>query len=95
MKSAGSARTNKRMVEMEPLLDMDDIAAILRCSKSKVEKLMLAGELPIIKIGNESRMTRADLEAWIESRKHFHKPGKRSERPGKKKTNRKIVKEDQ
>lgn len=50
---------------IEPLLTYKTTAAILDCSASKVQKMVLAGELPFIKVGNETRIIPDDLRAWI------------------------------
>lgn len=54
-------------------------AEVLDCSWSTVQKLCLAGKIPIVKIGNETRIREQDLEAWINRRCHYHKPGKCSD----------------
>jgi excisionase family DNA binding protein len=42
-------------------------AAVLDCSASKVQKMVLAGELPFLKVGNETRIREEDLRDWIDS----------------------------
>ena len=49
-------------------------AEVLDCSASKVQKMCLAGEIPIIKVGNETRIDERDLDRWIQSQKFFHEP---------------------
>lgn len=49
-------------------------AEVLDCSASKVQKMCLAGEIPIIKVGNETRIDERDLDRWIQSRRYFHEP---------------------
>lgn len=40
-------------------------AEVLDCSASKVQKMVLAGQLPFLKVGNETRIREEDLRAWI------------------------------
>lgn len=54
------------------LLDYKKAAEILDCSPSKVQKMTLAGEWPIVKVGNETRIDEEDLLAWMRRKKHFH-----------------------
>lgn len=56
---------------MEPLLTYKTAALILDCSASKVQKMCNNGEIPIVKVGNETRIDPADLRRWIKNRKHF------------------------
>ena len=65
------------------LLSYKAAAAVLDCSPSKVQKMCLAGELPILKVGNETRIDERDLEAWIQDRKFVHRPKNCSEYNGK------------
>ncbi len=57
---------------MQPYLTYKTAAAILDCSASTVQKICLAGEIPIFKLGNETRIRQEDLEAWVKNRMHFH-----------------------
>lgn len=54
------------------LLTYKTAAEILDCSASKVQKLCLAGEIPIFKVGNETRIILEDLERWIKNGRHYH-----------------------
>ena len=40
-------------------------AELLKCSESKVQKMVLAGEIPFIKIGSRTRILDEDLHAWL------------------------------
>ncbi len=64
---------------MKPLLTYKTAAAILDCSASKVQKMVLAGEIPFIKVGNETRILPEDLEAW--SATHIAVPRTRASIP--------------
>ncbi len=54
------------------LLSYKAAAEILDCSPSKVQKMCLAGEIPIVKVGNETRIREEDLKAWIDRGRHYH-----------------------
>lgn len=56
---------------MKPLLTYKTAAEILGCSASKVQKMCLAGEIPILKLGNETRIREEDLEAWAKKGVHY------------------------
>lgn len=68
---------------MEKLLSYKAVAEILDCSASKVQKMCLAGELPIIKVGNETRVRESVLLRWLEEREHFHEKKNCSDPNGK------------
>lgn len=50
---------------MSNLLDYIGVAKALGCSKSKVQKMVAAGELPFIKIGALTRIPDDALQQWI------------------------------
>jgi excisionase family DNA binding protein len=47
------------------LLTASDVAAALRIGVSTAYRLMLAGELPSVRIGRSVRVPRAALEEWV------------------------------
>jgi len=53
---------------IEPLLSIDDIAALLSCCRRLVERMRSAGKIPKpdIKIGKMPRWKAATIRAWIE-----------------------------
>jgi excisionase family DNA binding protein len=53
---------------MEPMLGMDDLAALLRCNRRTLERLRSAGKLPQpdIHIGRMPRWKRSTIETWVE-----------------------------
>lgn len=65
------------------LLSYKSAAEILDCSPSKVQKMCLKGELPIVKVGNETRIREEDLKAWIDRGRHYHEPKNCSDSNGK------------
>ncbi len=53
---------------IEPLLGIDDLAALLNCCRRLVERMRSAGKIPKpdIKIGKMPRWKAATIRAWIE-----------------------------
>jgi len=53
---------------IEPMLGIDDLAALLSCSRRFVERMRSAGKVPKpdIKIGKCPRWKPATIRAWIE-----------------------------
>ncbi len=53
---------------MEPLLSIDDLAAILNCSRRLVERMRSAGKVPPpdLHVGRMPRWKPATIRAWIE-----------------------------
>ncbi len=47
--------------EQGPLLDANEAASFLRCSKASVERMTRSGELRSLKIGNLRRYRKSDL----------------------------------
>lgn len=64
-------------MKVSKLLTYKTAAELLDCSPSKVQKMVLAGEIPIVKIGNETRILTDDLFAWIRRGRHIHVPENR------------------
>ncbi len=53
------------MPKMEPLLDVQQVAELLRIHHKKVQRLARTGALPCIKVGAVYRFRAATLEKWI------------------------------
>jgi hypothetical protein len=53
---------------IEPLLGIDDLATVLKCSRRLVERMRSAGKVPKpdIKIGKMPRWKPETIRAWIE-----------------------------
>jgi excisionase family DNA binding protein len=49
----------------EPLMDVQDVAALLRVSKSMVYKLVESGDLRAVRIGRLVRFTRRDVDSFV------------------------------
>ena len=54
---------------VEPLLSIDDLCRVLRCSRRAVERLKSAGLLPrpVLHVGRMPRWTAATISRWIEN----------------------------
>lgn len=58
----------KESVGLPELLDTDDVARILRCSRRHVFRLNKEGLMPAaIKLGDLTRWNRKVIESWVES----------------------------
>ena len=51
------------------LLRIPEVAAELRLGRSSGYQLIKAGELPVVRIGRAVRVSRADLEAWVDDQR--------------------------
>jgi len=53
---------------IEPMLSIDDLAALLSCSRRLVERMRSAGKVPKpdINVGKMPRWKAATIRAWIE-----------------------------
>ncbi len=51
-----------------PLLTLDDVAAILRVSKTSVYRLVERRELPFCRVGRSLRFTQQDVGAYLGAR---------------------------
>jgi excisionase family DNA binding protein len=51
----------------EPLMDVQDVAALLRVSKSMVYKLAEENALHAVRIGRLVRFTRSDVDSFVRS----------------------------
>lgn len=47
------------------VLTIDEVAEVLRCSRSTVKSRITSGELPSVKIRGLRRVRTADLEAYV------------------------------
>jgi len=54
---------------MEKMLSIEDVADVLGLEYKTVYRLVKSGEIPAARIGRVFRMTRADLEAYLERQK--------------------------
>jgi len=64
----GSPRGRTLPASIEPMLHIDDLAALLSCSRRLVERMRSAGKVPEpdIHVGRCPRWKPATIRAWIE-----------------------------
>jgi excisionase family DNA binding protein len=62
---------------MKEYLSDKSAAKIIEMSPSFVQKLRLSGQIPYIRVGNEARIDRDDLDDWMQRRKEIHCCGNR------------------
>jgi excisionase family DNA binding protein len=62
-----SAPTSTDAAGVPDLLTVTDVASTLRCSPSKVKKIVADGSLPSVTVGRLRRVRRSDLDAYISS----------------------------
>lgn len=66
MAIASGHRTGPTTVSLnEPLLNVDDAAALLNVKVSWIREATRTGLLPCIKVGRQVRWTRPMLELWL------------------------------
>ncbi len=53
----------------DALLTLDEVAALLRVSKTSVYRLVERRELPFCRVGRSLRFTRQDLDAYLADRR--------------------------
>ena len=53
---------------MDTLLNIEEVAELLRISNRTVRRLLAADELSAFKVGGTWRFRQEDLDAWIEER---------------------------
>lgn len=64
---AGASPPARLHAAAEPLLSVDETAALLRLSPRHLRRLIARGELPVVRIGRAVRVQPVDLRAFIQS----------------------------
>ena len=54
---------------MDDLLNLKEVAAILKIGRAAVQIWAKQGRIPAVKIGKSYRVRRRDLEAWFEAQR--------------------------
>jgi predicted DNA-binding transcriptional regulator AlpA len=56
-------------VDLEPLVSIDDLTAMLQCSRRLVDRLRAAGKLPApdVMLGPRPRWRAATIRGWLDS----------------------------
>ncbi|MEM9238543.1 MAG: helix-turn-helix domain-containing protein [Pseudomonadota bacterium] len=61
--------THRQKTLPEPLLRLQDVAAILKCSLKTVKRRVDAGDMPVIRDGRMVRVHPEDLNRYTKNRK--------------------------
>ena len=51
-------------------LKVPEVAEVLRIARSRAYELVGSGEIPSIKIGRSVRVSRRELDRWLEDQRH-------------------------
>jgi excisionase family DNA binding protein len=51
-------------------LKVPEVAEVLRIARSRAYELVGSGEIPSVRIGRSVRVSRKELEKWLEDRRH-------------------------
>jgi excisionase family DNA binding protein len=60
---------NREPVNPNDLLNVPELAALLRCSARTVQNLFAAGDLPVVRIGRRVFVRRADVAKFLRARR--------------------------
>lgn len=52
-------------------LKVPEVAEVLRIARSRAYELVAKGEIPAIKIGHSLRVSRKELDRWLENRRYL------------------------
>lgn len=58
------------MVRDEKYLKVTEVAEFLRIGRTRAYELVSSGEIPSVRIGRNIRVSRKELERWLEGRRH-------------------------
>ena len=58
------------MVRDEEYLKVTEVAEFLRIGRTRAYELVSSGEIPSVRIGRNIRVSRKELERWLEGRRH-------------------------
>lgn len=58
------------MDEQHEWLKVPEVAEILQIARSRAYELVDDGEIPAVKIGRSVRVSRKDLDRWLEGRRY-------------------------
>ena len=57
------------MDEKREFLKVPEVAEVLRIARSRAYELVAEGDIPSIKIGRSLRVSRTELDRWLEERR--------------------------
>lgn len=58
------------MVRDEEYLKVTEVAEFLRIGRTRAYELVSSGAIPSVRIGRNIRVSRKELERWLEGRRH-------------------------
>ncbi|MEW6635867.1 MAG: helix-turn-helix domain-containing protein [Actinomycetota bacterium] len=58
------------MDEEHEYLKVPEVAEVLRIARSRAYELVADGEIPAVKIGRSVRVSRKELDRWLEGRRY-------------------------
>jgi excisionase family DNA binding protein len=56
--------------EKHEFMKVPEVAKTLRIARSRAYELVAGGEIPSVRIGRSVRVSRRDLERWLEGRRY-------------------------
>jgi len=56
---------------MEELLTIDELASYLKISKHTLYKMVEIGKIPALKVANQWRFKKEDINMWLEKQRRF------------------------
>jgi len=57
------------MEEKQEFLKVPEVAKVLRIARSRAYELVAEGEIPSLRIGRSVRVSRSDLDRWLEEQR--------------------------
>lgn len=57
-------------------LKVSEVAEVLRIARSRAYELVADGEIPAVKIGRSVRVSRKELERWLEGQRYLDTVGR-------------------
>ena len=58
------------MDEQHEWLKVPEVARIIRVARSRAYELVATGEIPSVRIGRSVRVSRRELDRWLEEQRH-------------------------
>ena len=58
------------MDEQHEWLKVPEVARIIRVARSRAYELVAEGEIPSVRIGRSVRVSRKELDLWLEEQRH-------------------------
>jgi excisionase family DNA binding protein len=68
--SQSDRREEVQVDEQHEYLKVPEVAKVLRIARSRAYELVGSGEIPSVRIGRSVRVSRKELERWLEEQRH-------------------------